>query len=128
MILQRAYRGNNNHGIGLQVAQTALDVQELLSAQVSTKSSFRYGVIAQSQRHARCHDGIAAVRNIREGTAMHECRRSFKRLHQVRLDGILQKSCHSAFRVQLMRRNGLIIVRVAHHNATQALLEVGDRR
>ena len=88
VILQRAHRGNNNHGIGLQAAQAALDVQELLSAQVSAKSSFRYRVIAQSQRHARCHNGIAAVRNIREGAAMHECGRSFKRLHQVRLDSV----------------------------------------
>lgn len=97
MVLQRANRGNNYNRIRLQARKTTLDVQELLGSQVGTKTSFSYRVVAQSKSHVGCHDGIAAVCDVGEGAAVHECRGSFERLHQIGLQRVLQKRRHSAF-------------------------------
>ncbi len=126
MVLQRADRGNHHDGIGLEPGKAALDVQELLCAQVGAEAGLRHAVVAQGQAHVGGHDGVAAVRDVREGAAVHERRGAFQGLHQVRLQGVLQQGRHGAFSVQVVRGDGLVVAGVAHHDAAQALLQVGD--
>ena len=47
VVLERADRGHHDHGVGLQAGQAALDVQELLRAQVGAEAGLGDGVVAQ---------------------------------------------------------------------------------
>ena len=42
------------------------------------------------------------------------------------LQGVLQQRGHGALGLQVVGRDGLVVVGVAHHDAAQALLQVGD--
>ena len=66
------------------------------------------------------------MRDVGEGAAVHERGRALERLHEVRLERVLEQGRHRALGVQVVRRDRLIVVGVAHHDATQTLLEVGD--
>ena len=66
------------------------------------------------------------MRDVGEGAAVHERRRAFQRLHEVRLEGVLQQRGHGALRLEVAGRDGLVVARVAHDDAGQALFEVGD--
>ena len=126
VVLQRANRGNHHNRIGLQAGKAALDVQELLCAQVGAEAGLGNAVVAQGKAHVGGHDGIAAVRDVGEGAAVDERGGAFQGLHQVRLQGILQQGGHGAFGVQVMRSDGLVFAGVSHHDTAQALLQVGD--
>ena len=126
VVLQRAHRGHDDHRVGIEARKAALDVEELLRAQVGAEAGLRHAVVAQRHGHARGHDGVAAVRDVGEGAAVHERRRAFQRLHEVRLEGVLQQRGHGALRLEVAGRDGLVVARVAHDDAGQALFEVGD--
>ena len=64
--------------------------------------------------------------DIRERTAVNERRRAFQRLHQVRLEGVLEKRRHCAHRVQLAGRHRFVVVRVADYNSGKSLFQVGN--
>ena len=66
------------------------------------------------------------MRDVGERAAVHERRRALERLHQVRLQRILQERAHGALSVQVVRGDGRVIVGVAHYDAAQALLQIGD--
>jgi hypothetical protein len=82
--LERA-DGRNDHGaVRLQPGLAHLDVEELLAAEVGAEAGFRHHVVGELERRLRGHHGIAAMRDVGERTAVHERRRAFQRLHQVR--------------------------------------------
>ena len=62
--------GYHHHGAGPQTRQTALDVQELFRAQICAEAGLGHSVIAQLQGHAGGGDGVAAVGDVGEGTAV----------------------------------------------------------
>ena len=66
------------------------------------------------------------MRDVGKGPAVHERGGALERLHQVRLERVLEQGRHSPFRMQVVRGHGLVFVGVAHHDAAQALLEVGN--
>ena len=68
------------------------------------------------------------MRDVGERAAVHEGGRALQRLHQVGLERVLQQRGHGALRLQVAGRDGVIVARVAHHDARKALLEVGDGR
>ena len=61
-----------------------------------------------------------------EGTAVHEGRRALERLHEVGLQGVLEQGGHGASGLELAGSHRLAGVGVAHDDAAQTLLEVGD--
>ena len=126
MVLKGADGGNDDHSVGLETGIAALDIQELLGAQVGTEASLGDGVVAQGHCHARCDDGVAAVSDVGEGAAMNKRRRALESLHQVRLQGILQKGCHGAFGMQVAGSDGLVVAGVSDDHAGQAGLQVVD--
>ncbi len=64
--------------------------------------------------------------DVGERAAVHEGRGALQRLHEVRLQGVLQKRGHGALGLQVVGRDRRVIVGVAHHDAAQTLLQVGD--
>ena len=66
------------------------------------------------------------MRDVREGTAMHEGRRAFEGLYEIGLERIFQQRRHSAFCAEIMRRDRFIVVGVGHHDLAQTLLQIGD--
>ena len=107
--------------VGLQTRHTALDVQELLRAQVGAEAGLGDGVIAQLQGHLGGGHGVAAVGDVGEGAAVDERGGVLQRLHQVGLQSVLQQGGHGALGVQVTGGDGLAGVGVADHHAAQAL-------
>ena len=64
--------------------------------------------------------------DVGEWSAVNQRRRAFQGLDQVRLDSIAQQGGHRAVGLEVTRRHGLLGARVAHHDVTEALLQVGE--
>ena len=126
VVLKRTDRGHHDHGVGLEACQAALDVEELLRAQIGTETSLGDGVVAKRQGHLSRHDGVASVRDVGEGAAVDERGRALERLHEVRLERVLEQRGHSALGVQIVSGDGLVVEGVAHHDAAEALLQIGN--
>ena len=126
VVLKRANRGNHDHGVGLEARQATLDVEKLLRAQIGTEACLGDGVVAERQSHPRRHDGVAAMRDVGEGAAVDERGRALERLHEVRLERVLEQRGHGAFGVQIVSGDGLVVEGVAHHDAAETLLQVGN--
>ena len=65
----------------LETSGTALDVVELLRAEIRSEARLRDGVFRVCQSHPCSEDGVTAVGNISEGTAVDEGRCMLGRLH-----------------------------------------------
>ena len=70
------------------------------------ESSFRHHIVAEGHRHLRSEDGVASMGDVGERTAMYECRRAFRGLHQVRVDGILQQDGDGSSHTQFLHCKG----------------------
>ena len=125
-MLERAHRRHDDDGRGPQARLAALDIEELLRAQVRAEAGLGHAVVAQLHRHARRHDGVAAVGDVRKRAAVDERRGALQRLHEVRLERVLEQRGHGARRLQVARGHGLVVVGVAHDDLCQAFLEVAD--
>ena len=123
--LQRANRGHDHHRVGTQTRHAALDVQKLLRAQIGAKTGFRHGIVRQTHRHTRGKHTVAAVRDIGKRPAVHQHGRMLKRLHEIRLKRFLQKRRHCARRLQIARRNRLIVIGIADDDAPEPRLQIG---
>ncbi len=126
VVLQGSCGSNQNHAGGLQTSHTALDVQELLSAQVSAEASLGDGVVAQLQSDLGSGNGVTAVGNVGKGTAVNESGGVLQGLNQVGLQSVLQQSGHGALSVQVAGGDGLAGIGVANHQTGQTSLQVGD--
>ena len=111
------------HGaIRLQTSVTALDVKEFLSAEVRAEASLGDGVISELHSKLCRSHGVAAVRDVRERTAVDKRRVALESLYKVRVDGVLEKRGHCADCVQVARENGLPGICVSNQDIAQALL------
>ena len=126
VVLEGAHRCNQHHRVGAQACHAALDVQELLRAQVRTEAGLGHHVVSQLQGRSRGLDGVAAVGDVGEGAAVHEGGVVLQRLHQVGLDGVLQKGRAGALGVNVGNGDGLAVVGVGDDHAAQARLEVHE--
>src|SRR5262249_34001191 len=80
---------------------TALDVEELLPAEVEPEPGLGDDVVGITQRQARRQDAVTAVRDVAEGAAVHEGRHPFHGLHQVRLERVFEDDGHGVRRLYL---------------------------
>ena len=126
VVLQGADRGYHNHRIGGEARHAALDVQELLCTQVGAEAGLSDGIVAQLQSHTGGHDGVAAVGDVGERTAVDKGGSTLQGLDQVGLEGVLQKSGHGAGGLQVPGGDGFLVVGIANNNAAQTLLQIGD--
>ena len=128
VVLQRTSGRDDHDGAGANARHAALDVEELLGTQIGTEAGLGNGDIAKAHRHTRGHDGVAAVGNIGEGTAVDKRGRTLERLHQIGLERILEQGRHGTLSLKVTGANGLAGIAVADNNLAQALLEVIDAR
>ena len=89
VVLQSTYSRYDNDCVRLQTCHTALDIQELLSTQVSAEACLCDSVISQVQTHLGSSYGVTAVSDVREGSAVYDSRYMLQSLYQVRLQSIL---------------------------------------
>jgi len=82
--------GNDNSQLGLQTALAAFDVIELLRSQVCTEAGFRHYIVAKCHCHFGGENGVAAMCNIGERTAMNKSGCPFGSLYQVGMNSVLQ--------------------------------------
>ena len=94
MMLQCADRCHDNDSRRLQPCHTAFDIQEFLGSQVGTESCLGNCIFAKLHCDLCRSDAVASVSDVCEGAAVHECRSSFQRLHQVGLQRIFQQCRH----------------------------------
>ena len=124
--LQRAHRGYDHGDRRHQSRRPTLDVEELLGAEVARESRLGHDDLAELEREARGDDGIAAVRDVAERPTVHECRRAFERLHEVRLDRVLHEHGHGAGRVQVGRRHRRAVARLRDDHPPCPRLEIDE--
>ena len=128
VVLKGASGRDNHDGVGTNARHAALDVQEFLGTQIGTKAGLGNGDIAKTHSHTRGHDGVAAVGDIGEGTAVDKRGRTLERLHQIGLERILEQCGHSSLGLKVACADGLAGKAVADDDLAQALLEVADAR
>ena len=121
---QRPDGGDQHHGAGVEARVAALDVQELLSAQVRAKARLGDHIVRQFQAQLGGGDAVAAVGDVGEGAAVDDGGVVFQRLHQIGVDGVLQQGGHGARRADLARRHRLAVVGVGADDAGQPLFQV----
>ena len=126
VVLQCADGSYDDDSARLEVRHAALDVQELLRAQVSGETRLGDHIVRALERHAGRSDGVAAVGDVRKRAAVDEGGSALKSLHQVRLERVLEQCGHSALGLEVVSGDRLAVVGVAHDYAREPRLEVGD--
>jgi len=116
---------NIAHGCNSVIAtQTALKLGEY----VVTEAGFGDDVLAELQRRLRRDHRVAAVRDVREGSAVNECGVVLQGLHEVGLDRVLQECGHCAVRLQITSQHRFLLARVADDDLAHARLQVLETR
>eukprot|EP01036_Dinobryon_divergens_P042637 gene42637-56672_t len=126
MHLQRAHRGNDHDSGRREARLAALDVEELLRTQIRAEAGLGHHVVSELQARARGDDRVAAMGDVGEGAAMDEGGIAFERLHEVRLQRVLEKNRHRRRRLDVGGRDGLLVARIADDHLPEARLEVGE--
>ena len=126
VVLQGADGGDDDDGVGMEAGGAALDVEELLGAEVGGEACLGDGVVAQAHGRFRGLQGVAAVGNVGERAAVDEGGRALEGLNKVGLDGVLQERSHRALGLEVVRGDGLIVVGVGDDHLGKARLEVGE--
>ena len=76
---------------------------------VGAETALGHDVVAELQRDAVGDERVVAVRDVRERPAVDERRLALERLHEVRLDRLLEQDGHRAGSAQLLRRDGVAV-------------------
>ena len=126
MVLERTDRCNDHDRGRLESGHAALDVQELLCAEIGGKARLCDGIITELERHARGRDTVAPMRNVRKRTAMDKGRRAFERLHKVGLERVLQQGRHSALGLQIVCSDRLSVKGVGNDHPAKAGFQISN--
>ena len=92
--LERAYGRDDHRGVRGETGLAAFDVQELLGAQIGTKTGLGDHVVRELERGLGRDHRVAAMGDVAERPAMDECRVVLERLHQVGQHRLFQKHRH----------------------------------
>ena len=122
--LQRPHGADQHHGIRAQAGLAALDVEELLRAEIGPEARFRDHDVRQAQGGAGGHHGVAAVGDVGEGAAVNQSRIAFQRLHQIRLHGVAQQRRQGTFGTEIAGFHRRAVAATAHHQIADAPLQV----
>ena len=128
VMLERLDRGDENDRVGTQLARATDDVEELLHAHVGAEATLRDDVVAELQRDPVGDQRVVAVRDVRERPAVNERGLSFERLHEVRLDRLLQQDGHRSRCTELLRRHRLAVERLRNRDRGQSPPQIEEIR
>ena len=122
--LERAHGGDDDGGCGIEAGLAALDVEELLRAEVGAEAGLRHHVVAQLERGLGGEHRVAAVRDVGERAAVDEDGVVLQRLHQVRHQRVLEQHGHGAVALEVGGLDRLPVARVADDDVAEPALEV----
>ena len=125
VVFERAHRRNDHDGVRVQLCQTALDVKELLRAEIGGEARLGDGIVRELLRHARGEHAVAAVRDIRKRAAVDKHGRTLERLDKVGAERVAQQGGHRALGLEIVRRDGRAVIRISHDDAAEPRLEIG---
>ena len=83
-------------------------------------------VVAELERDPVGDERVVPVRDVRERAAVDERGLPLERLHEVRLDRVLQEHGHRARGADLLRGHGLAVVRLPDRDLPEPLAEIGE--
>ncbi len=126
VVLERLHGGDEHDGARPQVTDTARDVEELLHPHVRGEAALGDHVVAELEGDAIGDEGVVAVRDVREGSAVDERGLPFERLHEVGLDRVLEEHRHRARRLHLFCGDRLALVRLADGDGAEPGAEVAE--
>ena len=127
MRLRRAHRCHEHRRARDDPSDPADDVTEFLEAQVAGEAGLGDDVVGELQGGFRRDHRVAAVRDVGEGAAVDEGGVVFERLHEVRLEGVLQEDGHRPLRFQVAGADRFAVAGPRDDDVPQALPEVLDR-
>ncbi|MFO1072612.1 MAG: hypothetical protein U1E17_08005 [Geminicoccaceae bacterium] len=105
----------------------ALDVEELLGAEIGPQIGLGHDILGQTQGGRRRHHRVAAMGDVGEQAAMDEGGRALQRLHEVGCQRIAQEHGHRPLGLEgAGRRHRPPVARVADHDPRQPGLEIGQ--
>ena len=122
--LHGPHGGDDDRRRRLQPGLAALDVEELLRAEIGAEAGFGDDVVGKLQRRRGGDHRIAAMRDVGERAAMHEGRVVLQRLHQVRLHGVLEQHGHGAVGLEVAGKDRALVAAVGDDDVAEALLEI----
>ena len=127
VVLEGADSSHEHYRVGNKSCFAALDVEELLSSEVSAKARLGYGVFAQLKSELCSSYGVTAVGDVCERSAVNKSGSVFKSLNEVRLDSVLKQSRHRALCLKVTGKHGSAVVCISHENVAKTGLEVVKR-
>ena len=107
-----------------ETAHAADDVHELLHAHVRAEPGLRDDDVAELERDPVGDERVVAVGDVRERPAVDERGLTLERLHEVRLDRLLEQHGHRAGGLQLLRRDRLAVAGRADRDAAEPFAQV----
>ena len=128
VVLERTGGCDDHNGAGTNARHAALDVEELLGTQVGAETGLGNRDVAKAHGHAGGHDGVAAVGNIGERTAVDKRGRALECLNQVGFERVLEQGSHGTLSLKVTGADGLAGIAIADDDLAQALLKIVDAR
>src|SRR6185312_13748836 len=120
--------GDDHRRRRLQSGLAALDVDELLTAQIRAESRLGHHVIGELEGRARGHHRVTTVCDVCQRAAVNEGRVVLERLHEVRLERVLQERRHGAVCLEVASEDRLLCRRVPDDDLAEAFLQVLQAR
>ena len=108
----------------LEACRAALDVVELLCAEIRTEASLRDRVVGVRQRHAGSEDRVAAVGDVSKRAAVDEGRGMLGRLRQIGLDSVEEKDGDRTRYTEVTHGKGLPLLRIAEEDILDTATQV----
>ena len=102
------------------------DIEEFFGPEIGAETGLGHHVVRKFQRRSGGNHRIAAVRDIGERAAMDKRRVAFERLHQIRLQGILEQRGHRPLPVELARAHRFALSGVADNDISEPGLQIGE--
>ena len=122
--LERPDGGHQDHAVGRDAGFAALDVHELLGAEIGAEAGFGHDVVGELERRRGRQHRIAAMGDIGERTAVDEGRRAFERLHQVGRERFLEQHGHGARGLEVAGAHRLAVAGIADDDVGEPLFKV----
>ena len=122
--LQRFGARNDDYRGRGEAGGAALDIEELLCAEVRTKARFSDGVVGKLHRRTRGRNRIAAMGDVGKRTAVDEGEVAFDRLHEVGLEGFKKQSQKGARGTEFAAGVGRAVRAQAQNDAVDAAAKI----
>src|SRR5207245_7323701 len=109
-----------------QVTVARHDVGELLEAEIGAEAGLGDDDIRELERDLVGEQRVVAVRDVAEGTGMHQRRLALHRLHDVREQRVLEQDRYRAGDPQVLRRDEAAVLALRHDDPPDPLPEVSE--